>query len=226
MRTMTFKQAQEISLIRWSGYKFEEKFDWKGIQDEYNKGDLNQGEISKKFKISRSSLSKGAKLGLIVKIKKKHVHSEDYKQKMSIQRKQFLKENPDKCHWRSSDKFKSVPCEKVKEFLRSLNILFVEEYQPEIEGRSFSLDIALPEKMIALEINGQQHYLPDGNLKPYYQERHDLLVSYGWNVFEIHYSFCFNLNKWAEFAETLKNGPTVKEFDYFTYRPRKKKNTP
>jgi hypothetical protein len=196
--------------------------DWKQIQSRYDEG-VRFPVLVKEFHITFGTLKRAVETGLLVKRNEKFKHSEEHKQKMSIFRKQFLKDNPDKCHWRSLNKFKSKPCENVKEFLQNLNILFVEEYQPEIEGRFFSLDIALPEKMIALEINGGQHYLPDGSLKPYYQERHDLLVANGWNVFEIHYSACYNLSKWAEFTNTLKEGEIVKNFDYFTYKPREKK---
>lgn len=141
------------------------------------------------------------------------------KEKISLNRKQWLKDNPDKHPWRNKDKFKSKPCEKVKEFLKKLNILFIEEYQPEIEGRSFSIDIAMPDKMIALEINGNQHYERDGKLKPYYQERHDLLESHSWDVYEIHYSACFNLDKWKDFVDRLLNSEKKVKFDYFNYKP-------
>ncbi len=144
------------------------------------------------------------------------------RKKISEGRKRWLKTNPDKHPWRNKNKFVSQPCEKVKEFLTSLNILFISEYQPEINGRFFSIDIALPDKMIALEINGNQHYERDGALKPYYQERHDILESNGWNVFEIHYSACFNIEKWADFINQIKNASTKIEFDYFTYQPRKR----
>lgn len=150
-------------------------------------------------------------------------HTEETKKLLSEKRKQWLKDNPDKHPWRNKDKFKSEPCEKVKEFLRELNIEFIGEFDPEIEGRSFSVDIALPDKMIALEVNGNQHYEKNGKLKPYYQERHDLLVNAGWNVFEIHYSACYNLDKWNEFVCKIKESPKLQEFDYFTYVPRSKK---
>ena len=79
--------------------------------------------------------------------------------------------------------------------------------------------------MIALEINGNQHYEKNGKLKHYYLERHDSLVKAGWNVFEIHYSACFSLEKWRQFVDVLKNSPTVNEFDYFNYKapPKKEK---
>jgi hypothetical protein len=149
--------------------------------------------------------------------------SEEHKKKVSEGRKKWLKENPDKHPWRSHNKFKSKPCEKAKEFLKSLGISFIEEYDPQIEGRNFSIDIAMPEKKIAIEINGNQHYEKTGELKPYYKEREVLLESNGWIVYEIHYSACFKLEKWADFVNQLKNSPVKFEFDYFSYVPREKK---
>lgn len=142
---------------------------------------------------------------------------------ISERRKKWLKENPDKHPWRRSDKFKSIPCEKVKSFLTLLKIEFIPEYQPRIENRFFSIDIAMPDKKIAIEINGNQHYNKDGTLKPYYQERHDLLEQNGWKVYEVHYSSCFDMEKWSNFLEIITNSPIKEEFDYFNYIPKQKK---
>ncbi len=150
-------------------------------------------------------------------------HSQETKIKMSEKRKEWMAKNSDRHPWKKADKFKSEPCEKVKLFLTELVVPFIAEFSPEIEGRFFSIDIALPDKKIALEINGNQHYNRDGTLKSYYQERHDLLTSSGWNVFEIHYSACFNLEKWKDFASQIINSPVVENFDYFNYQPNQVK---
>lgn len=157
---------------------------------------------------------------------KKHIqlpHTDTTKLKISIKRKEWLNSNPDKHPWKRLDKYKSKPCEKVKEFLLSLGISFIAEFQPEIDGRFFSVDIAIPDKLIALEINGNQHYETTGKLKPYYQERHNLLEGAGWRVFEIHYSACFSLEKWSEFVKQITNTPKKTDFDYFKYTPRVKR---
>lgn len=150
-------------------------------------------------------------------------HTEESKRKISEKRKKWLAENPDKHPWKSSNKFKSKPCEKAKEFLKQMNIQFIGEYDPKINGRNFSIDIALPDKKIAIEINGNQHYEKTGELKPYYQKRQDLLEADGWTVYQVHYSACFNLEKWSDFANILKNSSKKVEFDYFNYVPRIKK---
>lgn len=182
------------------------------------------GECADYFKVGRETIARWKKkLNLVFVKPVRPPTSEETKKAISEKRKEWLKNNPEKHPWRNKNKLKSEPCEKAKEFLTQLGVSFVSEYQPEIEGRYFSVDIALPDKMIALEVNGNQHYERDGRLKPYYQERHNLLESAGWNVFEIHYSACFNLDKWADFANQILNAPLKTDFDYFNYSPRDKK---
>ena len=154
--------------------------------------------------------------------KKKRKFTDSEKENFSIKRKAWLAANPDKHPWRNKDKHQSVPCQKMKEFLISKNIQFVEEFQPEVGGRYFSIDIAMPDKLIALEINGNQHYEKNELLKPYYQERHDLLELNGWAVYEIHYSACFNLEKLEEFFIKLGSAENKIEFDYFNYKSKEK----
>jgi hypothetical protein len=117
--------------------------------------------------------------------------TDDRKKALSKARSDFLRNNPEKHPWKRSDKFKSIPCEKLKEFLREENILFVEEWIP-LTDRNFSIDIAFPDIMFGIEVNGNQHYNSDGTLKSYYQERHQLIESAGWKLLELHYSSCFD----------------------------------
>jgi len=95
-------------------------------------------------------------------------------------------------------KFISPPCEKAKEFLRSKNIQFVEEYQPLLhKDRFYSIDIAFPERKIGIEINGNQHYERDGTLTSYYQTRHNLIEAEGWTLYELPFQICYDLEKFG-----------------------------
>ena len=94
-----------------------------------------------------------------------------------------------------------------------------------IDNRYFSIDIAIPDKMIAIEINGNQHYENDGTLKKYYSDRHDLLKKNGWTVHEIHYSFCFNPIIMDALVLDLRSKIKKNQFDYLNYVPRKKRET-
>lgn len=177
-------------------------------------------EWAEYFSCDRNTISRHLKdLGLKSKRPESHKFTQEQKDLFSIKRKQWLQLNPDKHPWKNKDKFKSEPCERVKDFLLKNKISFVSEFNPEINGRFFSIDIALPDKKIALEINGNQHYQRDGTLKPYYQNRHNLLEQEGWVVYEIHYSSCFNLEKWQSFLSILQTTESKVEFDYFNYTP-------
>lgn len=148
---------------------------------------------------------------------KGHPHTEEYKLLMSKRKKEWLKNNPDKHPWKNHKKFKSIPCEKFKQMLKDNTILFVEEYQPLFPERFFSVDIAFPDKKLAIEINGNQHYNSDKTLKPYYQKRHDLLEQNGWKVYEYHYSISYDENKMKEIVQTLKTENSLSNVDYSFY---------
>ena len=117
--------------------------------------------------------------------------TDEAKAKIGMARKKFLAENPDKHPWKDKNKFKSVPCLKVKEFLKDNGIVFIEEFCP-MPDRAFSIDIAFPDIKLGIEINGNQHYLSDGILAPYYKDRHDIIIASGWNLIELHYSCVYN----------------------------------
>lgn len=119
------------------------------------------------------------------------VVSNETKEKISLRRKKWLKENPDKHPWRRHQNYKSHPCEKLKEILKSYNLKFEEEYIP-LKTRNFSCDIVFCEEKLIIEVNGQQHYDCNGNLQPYYQQRHDEILVEGWEIIELHYAKCYS----------------------------------
>jgi hypothetical protein len=176
------------------------------------------------FGCERATIERWSKRnGVSVKKAPSHAHNDETKAKIREKRKAWLVANPERHPWKRLDKFKSEPCENVKSFLQELGVEFIAEFSPEVGGRFFSIDIAIPDKMIAIEINGNQHYERDGSLKPYYQERHDVLESAGWTVYQIHYSMCFKIEKWAEFVQQIQASEKKVDFDYFNYKAKPKK---
>lgn len=126
------------------------------------------------------------------KIVKGHKWSEEDKKLISERQKKFLKENPDKHPWRKNSKFVSKPCEDFKNFLKSKNYKFEEEARV-VPNKNYSVDICFPDLMLIFEINGNQHYdLDNMQLKPYYQERHDIISALGWTIVEIPYNQSYN----------------------------------
>ena len=206
--------------------KIEDVLDWTHAQKLHDEG-MPLCKISVALSCSLLLLTNGVKSGLLIRRRTPRPPiSEETRLLMSNAKKQWFIDNPEKHPWRRKGKCLSKPCERVKEFLTSLNIPFISEYPPNIAGRFFSIDIAMPDKKIAIEINGTQHYENDGKtLKPYYQERHNLLENAGWIVYEIHFNLCFRFDKWTEFVNALRVSDVKVEFDYFNYknipRPRK-----
>ncbi len=144
------------------------------------------------------------------------------KSHLSQKRKEYLKNNPDKHPWRKSNKFKSIPCENFKKILREKNFSFLEEFSPS-QDRLYSIDIAFPDKMIGIEVNGNQHYERDGKLKKYYQDRHNYIESLGWKLYQIHYSLCFDSNYILDLMSKILNTENKVEFNYEEYVTEKLK---
>lgn len=130
-------------------------------------------------------------------------HTETTKQILSQKRIEWLKSNKDKHPWKHNDKFKSKPCEHLKQILKENNIDFYEEFTPNIE-RNYSIDIVIKNTNIGLEVNGNQHYSKDGKLKDYYQQRHDILNQNGWDLIEIHYSNVYKQKFIIELLNKIK----------------------
>lgn len=166
--------------------------DWDHIQQIHDAG-IFWSKLTKETGISRKLLDRAVALNLLVKRKYKFNHSEDTRKQMSINRKLWLKQNPDKHVWKRNSKFVSIPCEKLKDFLREHDIEFVEEVTIS-KTRNFAVDILIPSKNLIIEVNGNQHYNVDGTLKKYYQTRHDHIISLGWHVIELHYTLVFDHN--------------------------------
>lgn len=177
-------------------------------------------EIAKRLNMKYGTVRKRcAEWGVRVNPIRKH--SEETKKKLSSAKKLWCSKNPEKHNWRKNDKFKSVPCEKLKTWLKSKDVQYVEEFMPLFKkGRYYSIDIAFPDKKIGIEINGNQHYENDGSLKLYYKQRHDAIESDGWKLYELHYSVCFNLQKIEEMIPTILKSETKAEFDYANYKPK------
>lgn len=191
------------------------RVDWNIVQKEHDDG-LVWSKIPSVFNFSMSLLKKAEKEGLIKKILHIRKHSDDVKSNMSFKRKEFLKNNPEKHHWRTSDKHKSVPCETLKLHLSKNGISFTEEYLP-LENRSFSIDIAFPDKKIGIEVNGTQHYNSDKTLKEYYQDRKNLIEAQGWIIFDIHYKKVFDKKFIDSFITKIKEDYSLHEVDYSFY---------
>jgi hypothetical protein len=188
-------------------------YDWKDIQEKHN-----NGVLLKDLGISRKILKKAEDSGVFIKNKIHRKWSDDEKEKISKKRKEWLSKNPDKHPWKRHNKYKSVPCEFLKEGLKKIGVEFFDEVNISKE-KNYSVDILIPSKNLIIEVNGNQHYDKNKNLKPYYQERHDYICSLGWKVFEIHYSTAFNIDFCKKLIDDEKSQSMILPF----YKPEKKR---
>lgn len=138
---------------------------------------------------------------------------------LSESRKLFLKNHPESHSWRRIGKLKSKPCESFKQILKNEGIDFIEEFSD--FDRFYSIDIAFPKMKIGFEINGNQHYDENWQLKEYYKNRSSYLEGIGWKIYQIHYSICFDKNKVLDIYQKLKSNEKY-QFDFDMYLNNKK----
>lgn len=234
---MTKEESIRINEIRWGRpAKTIDNVNWPEVQAYYDSPHSVRETISH-FKL-HSVLWKSAvdsnkifprTVEESIKIKKQKSgkkHSEETRKLLSEKRKKFLSENPDKHPWKRKGKHISEPCEHLKKIFKDRGVAFVEEYQPLIDaGRFFSIDIAIPDKKLGIEVNGNQHYNDDGSLKKYYKERYDLITGAGWNLHEIHYSLVYNEEFVDKLIESIKSKDVFVPFDYVNYVAEKIKKS-
>lgn len=143
--------------------------------------------------------------------------SDESRKKISDAKKLLYKNHPEKHNWKSNSKFVSKPCEEFKKILDLEKIPYIAELTP-LKDRFFSIDIAFPEKRIGIEINGNQHYNKDGSLKKYYSDRHNLIESSGWKLYEIYFSICYNKKEVLNIVKNiLEENSNIFTFDYDNY---------
>lgn len=159
----------------------------------WNKGKtvLTDERVAKQHQVRRNNIASGKTVII------GHKLTDETKKLISKKRIDYLINNPDKHVWKRNTKFKSAPCEELKNKFRSLGISFIEEYCPFVDS-AISLDIAFPDIKIGIEVNGNQHYNRDGSLKEYYQLRHNKLEEAGWTIYEIHYTLCYNIKNFED----------------------------
>lgn len=218
MRELSSDRAQEMNRAHWGNVKVFREYDWVQIAYDNHHNGMDYKDLMSKYGMKRGILTKAKALKLFhyIRPKKTRTTPEEIKAKISESRKKYLLANPESHPWKNKDKFQSKPCEYFKQKLRDKSINFVEEYNP-LKDRAFSIDIAFPEKMIGIEINGNQHYERNGELKDYYKKRHELIESTGWKLYELHYTLAWNDEVFEDTVLMVNSSDRKIEFDYETY---------
>ena len=140
------------------------KYDWKLIQKDYDFG-MTWKQIQDKYGLCSATIAKAKKRGDFVSRNRSEAlklvpgkpHTEETKKKISEIRKQYLKENPDKVPYKLNhySKGKSYPEEYFENWLIKNNVNFKQEESISIYRVDFLIG------NIALEIDGEQHYVDE-----------------------------------------------------------------
>lgn len=176
------------------------RYDYNKIQSDYDAGHAWE-TIKQTYGISDGALSKAHKTGKL-KFRNKQEsmrlarlrepesfrHSEQTKRKLSAIRKRFLIENPDAVPYKRNHASKqSYPEAYFAEVFKQEKL----DVSPEYRVGTYRIDFALPNRNIAIEVDGEQHYVDNRIVK--HDIKRDLQLSLlGWKTKRI---------RWAEYQK-------------------------
>lgn len=140
------------------------------------------------------------------KITKKWHHTKKTKQLLSEKRKSYLMKNKEKHNWSLYKNKESKPEKLFREVISTFDKEIIQYYIPHENDRFFELDFADVKNKIGFEINGNQHYNKNGELRKYYLDRHNYFERKGWKIIEIHYLNCYNKNKITNIIKKVYDG--------------------
>lgn len=123
-------------------------------------------------------------------------HTEEEKLHLSKVRKEFLKNNPDKVPYLLNHSSKeSYPEKYFDEVFRNENFNTIRYFRISL----YEIDFAVPGKKVAIEIDGEQHYL-DENVKKCDDNKNKYLNNLGWKIYRI---------RWSEYQKLSKNDKRI-----------------
>lgn len=148
-------------------------------------------DLRKKFKIQPTDIKKiledkSRSLSESNKIARKKYpelfkHTEETKKILREKRLEFMRNNPDKTAWRLSNL--SYPEKLFIEYLESNELNSKYSIIREYSVFPYFIDFAFPNEMVAVEIDGSQHLLPDRKKRD--NDKDKLLNSLGWTIIRI-----------------------------------------
>lgn len=159
--------------------------DLKGVNNpHYGKKGGNQYTKAKELGIDPPSMSKSGRENIASQNKTRRV-SQETKDKLSKSRKKFLNENPDKVPYLVNhySKGMSYPERYFKDIFDSLSLKYEQEYRIGL----YSLDFAILDSKVDIEIDGEQHYI-DNRIVESDIRRNKYLEELGWTIIRIRWS--------------------------------------
>lgn len=141
---------------------------------------------------------------------KKKVKKTIWDNKLREAQSKIISNSIKKHNWKKTYRGReSDPEKKFKGIINHYDLNVFQFYKDREFERLFEIDFAIPSLKIGFEINGNQHYDKDGNLKKYYQNRHNIIESKGWKLIEIHYLKCYDENYIKNIIKRASNGKPI-----------------
>ena len=179
--------------------KYHNRYDWSLIQKDHDDG-LTWEKLRSKYGVAFAAISKAKERGDFVsrnmseaqKLVPGRPLTEETKQKLSIARTKYLKENPDKVPYKLNhySKGQSYPESYFEKWLLNEKISFISEKQISIYSVDFFIN------NIALEIDGEQHYVDERIVKSNFY-RDEYLLSIGIPTIRV---------RWAHYQKLSDDG--------------------
>lgn len=180
------------------------KYDWEEIQKFYDNNGTYR-TIRDEYNINMNTISRAVKKGYLktrtkseaVKLRYKNNPesfkiSEEHKKKISEGRKKYLLENPDQVPYLLNhySKGESYPEKYFKKIFDKSGIKYERYYRTGL----YHIDISIFDKSIAIEIDGEQHYV-DPRIVESDIRKDKYLKEEGWDIIRIRWSKYQKLNK-------------------------------
>lgn len=178
------KQNPNRQKIERVGFNNFGRIAWnKGLNKETSESVHKYSESLKKYYETHEGPWKGKK------------HTEDQKLKIGASIKKFLESNPEMVPYKRNHSSKeSYPELYFSNVFAAENIILCKQFPVS----SYRLDFANPSKKVAIEIDGEQHYV-DKKMVKHDQIRDAYLKSIGWTIYRI---------RWASFKASSLNERT------------------
>jgi len=170
--------------------KYHKRYDWSLIQKDHDNG-MTWRQLQEKYGICSASIVNAKKRGVFISRNKSEALklvpgrplTDEIKQKISSSRKKYLKENPDKVPYKLNhySKGQSYPESYFEKWLSDNGVSFISEQQVSI----YSIDFRIGD--IALEIDGEQHYVDERIVKSNFY-RDEYLKSIGIETIRVRWS--------------------------------------
>ena len=167
---------------------YDDNHTWRDIQNNFN---ITSYLISKAIQDEKLKIRSKSVANKIANIKNPRKLSEETKNKISDARKKYLQKNPDKVPYLLNH-YSKGPSYPENYFDEIFNGKF--EYEKYYQVGIYQIDFAIINKGIAIEVDGNQHYL-DNKIVESDKRKNEYLTNNNWEIIRI---------KWSDYQKLIR----------------------